>query len=108
MGTTMKPTEPRKLYRTGSPQTSKDAAYKVDTAGLKQLVLDEVIAAGEHGITAKEILAKHPHLPYSSVTARPADLERDGSIYYHPGEKRGGARVMRATLKAKTGQLALI
>lgn len=88
-------TDPHKLHRTDSPETSKVAARKVDSARLKQFVYDEVKAAGEHGITGKEICAKHTDLPYSSITARPKSLEEDGLIYYR-GDKREGARIMRA------------
>jgi hypothetical protein len=43
----------------------------------------------------KKTRAKHPELPYSSITARPAALEQEGLIYYK-GDKRDGCRVMRA------------
>ena len=88
-------TDPHKLHRVDSPGSSKDAAHRVDSARLKQLVYDEVKASGEHGITGKEICKKHPDIPYSSITARPKSLEEDGLIYYR-GDRRDGARVMRA------------
>ena len=89
-----KPEEPFRLHRTTDPQTSVEAAHKVDTAKMKQLVHQDIIDAGFFGITAREIADRHPDLPYSSVTSRPAELERDGLIYYK-GDKRNGARIIR-------------
>lgn len=85
-----------KLSRSDSPETSKAAARKVNTGDLKLLVLNAVIAAGEYGATTREIRERHPELPYSSITARPADLEQSGLIYYR-GDKRKKCRVMRST-----------
>jgi len=87
-------TPPHKLHRADAPETSVKAARKVKTARMLALVHDEIKGAGANGITAKEILAKHPSLPYSSITARPKQLEEDGLIFYQ-GDKRNGARVMR-------------
>ena len=84
-----------KLNRTEAPDTSKAAAKKGSSGELKKLVYDAVVAAGDRGITTKEIRALHPELPYSSVTARPAALEEDGLIFYREGDKRDGCRVMR-------------
>jgi hypothetical protein len=93
----MKNTEPRKLHRRNAPPTSVIAANSVSlkSGKLLKLVLNEVDAAGTKGITAKEILSKHPKLPYSSITARPTQLEKARLIYYK-GDKRNGARIMRA------------
>lgn len=99
----MKATEAFKLHRGNAPETSVKAAHNIDTSKLKQLVYDEIKESGRQGITAKEILAKYPHLPYSSITARPKSLEEDGLIEY-VGDKRDGARVMRI----KEAQLTLV
>lgn len=92
-------TTPRKLHRRGAPGTSVAAAHKVDQVGRAQLVLNEIKAAGESGITVKEIAAKHPDVPYPSISARPAALAEAGLIYYK-GDTRSGARLMRLTEKA--------
>ena len=88
-------TPPYKLSRTSDPQTSKDAAQDVSSGKMLKLVYDEVVKFGSNGITTKEIRAIYPDLPYSSITARPAQLEEDGLVYYE-GDKRDRCRVMRA------------
>ena len=85
-----------KLVRKDDPQTSHDAARKVDTKKGKAFIHKCASEAGSDGITSKEIAASHPEIPNSSVTARPKDLERDGLIFYR-GDKRDGARIMRLT-----------
>lgn len=90
------PDDPKKLSRTDSPKTSKSAARKVDTAKLKQFVFEQVEKAGQNGLTAKELVEDNPDYHYSSLTARPASLEKEGKIYYL-GDKRDGARIMRAS-----------
>ena len=84
-----------KLSRSDDPETSKQAAQDVSSGKMLQLVYDEVVNSGSNGITTKEIRAIHPDLPYSSITARPAQLEEDGLVYYE-GDKRDRCRVMRA------------
>jgi hypothetical protein len=84
-----------KLARSNDPQTSKDAASEVSSGKMLTLVYKEVVKAGRHGVTTKEIRAMYPYLPYSSITARPAQLEAENRIYYE-GDKRDRCRVMRA------------
>jgi|SRR6056300_1424897 len=84
-----------KLARSNDPQTSKDAASEVSSGKMLTLVYREVVKAGRQGITTKEIRAKYPYFPYSSITARPAQLETENRIYYE-GDKRDRCRVMRA------------
>ncbi len=84
-----------KLARKDDPQTSKDAANEVSSGKLLTLVYDEVVKAGKKGVTTKEIRAMYPYLPYSSITARPTQLEAKGYIYYE-GDKRDKCRVIRA------------
>lgn len=91
----------KKLHRRDAPETSVEAANKVNSGDLKRFVYECVLAAGEKGITAKEIVEANPNMPYSSITARPASLEEEGMIFYMPGEKRDGARVMRASVYKK-------
>jgi hypothetical protein len=39
-------------------------------------------------------MSKHPSIKYSSITARPTELEKLGLIFYR-GDKRDSARVIR-------------
>ena len=88
-------TPPYKLARSNDPETSKQSAQDVSSGKMLKLVYDEVVKFGSNGITTKEIRAIYPDLPYSSITARPAQLEEDGLVYYE-GDKRDRCRVMRA------------
>ena len=92
-------TDPFKLHRRDSPDTSVEAAYSVDTTNLERLVFEYIKARGENGCIADDLLRTHTGYPYSSITARFAALERKGLIYYK-GDKRKGRsgrnqRVMR-------------
>ena len=92
-------TEPHKLHRTDSPDTSVEAAYAVNTTKLEEMVFNAIKASGEHGVTASVLLRMYADRPYSSITARFSALERKGLIYYQ-GDKRKGEsgknqRVMR-------------
>ena len=89
-----KDTEPYKLHRKDSPFTSKNAAYSVPSGKMRQLVFIHIEDSGEKGITAKEIMSKHPSIKYSSITSRPTELEKLGLIFY-AGAKRDGSRVIR-------------
>ena len=89
-----KDTEPYKLHRKNDPFTSKEAAYSVPSGKMRQLVFTLIEESGERGITAKEIMRKHPSIKYSSITARPTELEKLGLIFYK-GDKRDSARVIR-------------
>jgi len=92
-------TEPYKLHKADSPDTSVEAAYAVNTTKLEELVFNAIKASGNHGVTASILLRMYAERPYSSITARFAALERKGMIYYQ-GDKRKGIsgrnqRVMR-------------
>jgi len=87
-------TEPYKLHRKDSPFTSKEAAYLVPSGKMRQLVFIHIEESGEKGITAKEIMSKHPSIKYSSITSRPTELEKLGLIFY-AGDKRDDSRVIR-------------
>lgn len=88
------------LHKADAPQTSIDAAGKVNTEKLEEFVFLEILNGGVRGATIKEICAANPDVKYPSISARPCSLERKGFIYYQPDEKRDGARVMRITGKA--------
>lgn len=78
-----------KLFRNNASDTSREAAESIDVSRLEKLVLAEVKRAGKKGITQSELLAKFPHLSYSSVTARPSALKRKGLIA-DSGKRRPG------------------
>jgi len=94
-------TEPHKLHRSNSLQTSVDAAYSVDSTVLEKLVYEEILSSGRHGMIADELLIKYSYLPYSSITARFSALERKGFISRIGDKREGrsgrGQMVMRAT-----------
>ena len=98
-------TDPRKLVRTNDPDTSHDAAVKVDTSRLEQMVYETIKTFGERGCISDEVRAKFIGFPYSSVTARYRALLDRGYIE-DTGMRRKGTsgknqRVMRA-LNAQT------
>jgi hypothetical protein len=93
-----------KLYRKESEQTSKDAAYKVDTSRLENLVYNVILDSGNSGIISDDVRdicwKKHGVTSYSSITARYKALKEKKLIEY-TGEKRKGKsgrnqNVMRA------------
>ena len=59
-----------KLFRKNDPQTSFEAAEKVDTAGLEKKVYEAIKSFGDNGCISDQVLELFPTLPYSSVTAR--------------------------------------
>ena len=88
------PTNPIKLAKRDSPQTSKDAAAKVDVKGRQLYVLNHVRSAGIKGMTCKEIHALDQAVPYPSISGRVVDLEKQGFIFL-AGDRRDVARVLR-------------
>lgn len=91
-------TEPFKLVRRNDPVTSFEAAIKVDTTKLEQLVYEAIESFGADGCISDQILAKFPEMPYSSVTARYKSLlEKDLIEIIGVREGRSGRkqRVMR-------------
>jgi DNA-binding transcriptional ArsR family regulator len=95
-------TDPSKLHRLESPDTSKEAAYSVDTTHLEYEVLEIIRSFGDVGCISDEVRF-HPAMlgkPYSSVTARYKAL-MDRNLIEDTGERRKGQsgrsmRVMRA------------
>lgn len=83
------------LHRKDAPATSVAAAHRVDVTKREQEIYDLIFAAGKRGVTIKELASDHPEIPYPTISARPGGLEKKGLIYY-AGDKREGARVMRA------------
>lgn len=62
-------TDPWKLSRRTSPETSKIAGNSVDSAALEAAVF-QTIKSFPYGCTQDDVLALHPGKPYSSITAR--------------------------------------
>lgn len=92
--------QPHKLHRRDAPETSVDAAQKLNSADLEHMVYHDIRKFGENGCIQDDILALHPGKPYSSITARFASLIRKRLIV-ETGEKRNGnsgraQRVLRA------------
>jgi|TARA_R110002110_G_scaffold206834_1_gene419032 hypothetical protein len=87
-------TEPHKLHRKNDPLTSIESAYAVPSGKMRQLVLDQILEAGEKGITIKEMVFNNQNIPTSSITSRPNELEKLNLIFYR-GDKRNHARVIR-------------
>lgn len=82
-----------KLHRQDNPDTSKEAAKKVESGELKKLVYDTLVEAGENGMTMGEV-CEATGVPLNSLSPRSAPLEREGLIFYR-GDRRDGSRVMR-------------
>jgi len=100
-------TDPNKLFRSGDPSTSEEAARSVDTTALERMVHRAIQEYGRSGCIAADLLMQFDYLPYSSVTARFSALERKKFITCGPDKRRGPSgrnqRVMR-DYKFKTEQ----
>lgn len=91
-------TEPKMMVRTTDPDTSMDAAEKVDSTKLEQLVY-EAIAKHPNGCTSEELMAYFPNHGVQTISPRFAPLIRKGFIE-DTGERRRSStgrsqRVMR-------------
>lgn len=82
-------TEPHELHRADAPETSVDAAHSVEATKLEGMVYQEIRKSGDAGLISDDLIRKFDYLPYSSVTARFAALERKLMIV-RAGEKRKG------------------
>lgn len=107
-------TDPHKLSRTADPQTSRAAAYSIDTTRLEALVYKTIRDAGPRGTISDEVreaLADRD-LSYSSVTARYAALKEKGLVEYsgyrRPGKSGRGQNVMVATHWRKQEEVVAI
>ena len=90
---------PFKMVRKEDPDTSKDAAEKVDSTKLEQLVY-EVIAKYPNGCIAEEVMSHFPNHGIQTISPRYAPLIRKGFIE-DTGERRKSItgrsqRVMKA------------
>lgn len=87
-----------RLVRRDDPVTSYEAAEKIDTTKMEQMVL-EAIKRFPEGCISDEVLAEFPHLPYSSVTGRFKALYEKGYIEItgvRKGKSGRNQRIMRA------------
>lgn len=82
-------TSPKKLVRTNDPDTSHEAANRVDTTILERMVYNAIVGYGNQGCISDDVQKIFSHLPYSSVTARYKALSDKGMIEF-TGEKRPG------------------
>jgi hypothetical protein len=96
-------TDARKLVRREGPDTSRDAAYSIDTTILEGKVYAAICGFGARGCTSDEVraLPQFGEMAYSSVTARYRAL-LDKHLIVDTGERRRGAsgRSMRVMRKA--------
>ena len=86
------------LVRRDDPATSYEAAEKIDTQKMEQVVL-EAIKAFPNGCIADEVLDSLPQYSYSTVTARFSSLLRKDHIEIigtRPGRSGRKQRIMRA------------
>jgi len=86
-------TESHKLARTCDPETSREAAEKVDSASWEEKIHNWVKSKGLRGGTPTEAREEHPEAPYSTVGARFAALKRKGLIFPN-GDKRENSAVL--------------
>ena len=86
------------LVRRDDPVTSYEAAEKIDTQKMEQIVL-ETIKTFPNGCIADEVLDALPQYSYSTVTARFSTLLRKDHIEIigiRPGRSGRQQRIMRA------------
>ena len=78
------------LRRNVDPQTSHEAAKKVDTTGLEKRVYDTIKLSGQRGMISDEVRESLSDIKsYSSVTARYKSLKEKGLVEL-TGERRKG------------------
>jgi DNA-binding HxlR family transcriptional regulator len=87
-------TEAFKLHRADGPDTSKEAAYKVDTNRWEGIVLSVIKNFGDEGCIQEQVLdvvhQVYGRVSYSTITARFKSLEEKGLIRYE-GKRRGSS-----------------
>jgi len=78
--------EPKMMVRTTDPDTSMDAAEKVDSTKLEQMVY-EAISKYPNGCTSDELMVHFPNHGVQTISPRFAPLIRKGFIE-DTGERR--------------------
>jgi hypothetical protein len=91
-------TEPFKLHRKDSPETSREAAQGVDSTKLEQIVY-EAIKGFPNGCISDEVLEALPEHRYSSITPRYRALLDKGFIEI-TGTKDGRSGKKQRVMKA--------
>ena len=96
-------TDPNTLVRSDAPDTSRAAAFAVDTTRLEFMVYETIGSFGERGCISDEVLARFPQLPYSSITARykallQKELIEDTGVR-RAGSSGRGQRVLRQKVR---------
>ncbi len=91
-------TEPFKLHRKDSPETSREAAQGVDTTKLEQIVY-EAIKGFPNGCISDEVLEALSDYRYSSITPRYRALLDKGFIEI-TGTKDGRSGRKQRLMKA--------
>ena len=95
------------LYRTDAPETSVEAAEKLEPTTLERLVFQVISSFGDDGCISDDVrfICERAHgiKSYSSVTARYKALEEKGAIFYtgevRPGSSGRNQRVMMRVTK---------
>jgi hypothetical protein len=88
-----------RLVRKNDPETSFDAATKIDTTKMEKLVY-EAICGFPDGCISDDILAMFPQYPYSTITARYKALYEKGFIIIDGVRKGKSGRNQRVMRKA--------
>jgi hypothetical protein len=88
------------LFRKNDPQTSFEAAEKVDTSRLEKLVYEAIKGFGEAGCISDQILEMFPSMPYSSITERYKALLDKGFIQIN-GTRLGKSGRQQRVMVAK-------
>lgn len=98
-------TNPRKMVRNTDPDTSHEAAEKVDTARLERMVY-EVICKYPDGCIADDVERELAHLRSHSITPRFAPLIRKGFIFdtglRRPASSGRSQRIVKAIKKEES------
>jgi len=85
----------RDLHRKNDPETSIEAASKVNRKLCQNRVLNVIRSSGERGCTSEELRLL---LPDMSPAQRMVELERDGKIVYIGKRKSRLGRNMRVAV----------
>ena len=81
------PTE--RLYRSGSPDTSREAAESLDVSRMESIVYNAINEFGRKGCISDEVRQRLQGMNYGTVTARYKALSEKGLISY-TGKRRPG------------------
>ena len=85
----MKDTPTKHLFRSGGPDTSKEAAESLDVSKMEYVVYNAINAFGHSGCISDEVRQRLHGMNYGTVTARYKALSEKGLISY-TGKRRPG------------------